>query len=132
MEIKIDQHDGRVPVTVFHITGNVDSNSYRELEKQARAAIESGAQYLLLDLKNVPFMSSAGLHAIHDIFVALRTKYPDADEQAMRAGISAGTYKSPYIKLCRPSANVLKVLEMGGFDMYLDIQPDIDKAVASF
>ena len=132
MEIKVDQHQGRVPVTVFHVDGNVDSNTYKDLETQARQAIESGAQYLLFDLKNVPFMSSAGLHAIHDIFVALRSKYPDASEQDMRTGISAGTYKSPHLKLCRPSANVRKVLEMGGFDMYLDIQPDVDSAVDSF
>ena len=132
MEIKVDQHEGRVPVTVFHIDGNVDSNTHKDLENRAREAIQSGAQYLLFDLKNVPFMSSAGLHAIHDIFIALRTKYPDADEQEMRTGISAGTYKSPYLKLCRPTPNVRKVLEMGGFDMYLDIQPDIDKGVASF
>ena len=132
MEIKIDQHEGRIPVTVFHIDGNVDSNSHKELEKQAREAIDGGAQYLLFDLKRVPFMSSAGLHAIHDIFTQLRSKYPDSSDQDMRTGINAGTYKSPRLKLCRPSPNVKKVLEMGGFDMYLDIFPDVETAVAAF
>ena len=132
MDIKIDQHPGRIPVTVFHINGNIDSNTSRDFEKQAKEAIETGAQHILFDLKHVPFMSSAGLHAIHDIFIHLRSKYPDTSDEDMRSGINAGTYKSPYLKLCRPSPNVKKVLEMGGFDMYLDIFSDVDAAVASF
>jgi anti-anti-sigma factor len=132
MEIKVDQHEGRIPVTVFHIDGSVDSNTHAELEKQVRAAIETGAQHILLDLKRVPFMSSAGLHAIHNIFIQLRSKNPDVSDEEMRTGINSGTYKSPNLKLCRPSANVKKVLEMGGFDMYLDVFPDVDGAVAAF
>src|SRR5688572_26905115 len=132
MEIKMDQHEGRIPVTVFHIDGNLDSNSHAELETQVRAAIETGAQYILLDLKRVPFLSSAGLHTIHILFMLLRSKYPDVSDEQMRKGINDGTYKSPFLKMCRPSANVKKVLEMGGFDMYLEIFPDVDAAVASF
>jgi anti-anti-sigma factor len=132
MDIKIDQHEGRIPVTVFHIDGSVDSNTHAELEKQVRAAIDSGAQYILLDLKRVPFMSSAGLHAVHNLFILLRSKYLDISDEQMRSGINAGTYKSPFLKLCRPTDNVKKVLEMGGFDMYLEIFPEVDSAVASF
>jgi anti-anti-sigma factor len=132
MDIKIDEHAGRVPVTVFHITGNIDSNTHQDVDAQVTAAIAAGAQHILIDLKRVDYMSSAGLHLMHSVFNQLRERYPDTSEAEMRAGINAGTYKSGHLKLARPTANVRKVLEMGGFDMFLEIHSDLESAVASF
>lgn len=132
MEIKIDEHPGRVPVTVFHISGNIDSNTHRDFEQQADDVIRSGARYILLDLKHVKYMSSRGLQVIHHIFTRLRETYPDAPDEDMRTGIKSGSYKSPHLKLCNLSANVKKVLEMAGFDMFLEVHDNTDSAVASF
>jgi hypothetical protein len=44
----------------------------------------------------------------------------------------AGTYKSSHLKLFRPPPTVLKVLQTSGFDMFLDIHSDLQKAVDSF
>jgi anti-anti-sigma factor len=132
MEIKVDQHQGRVPVTVLHISGDVDANTYQEFEKRADEALQAGARHILVDCKRVQFMSSRGLQVINHIFARLRERYPDVPEAEMRAGINAGTYKFPYLKLCNLSANVRKVLGMAGFDMYLEVHDSVDAAVASF
>jgi anti-anti-sigma factor len=132
MEIKVDDHQGRVTVTVFHITGNIDSNTHREFEQEAERVIQTGAQHILLDFKHVKYMSSRGFQVIQHIFTKLREKYPHIREADMRKGINAGTYKFPYLKLCNLSTDVSKVLGMGGFDMYLEVHKDVDSAVASF
>src|SRR5574341_98110 len=98
MEITVTTEQGRVPVTVFHINGDLDSGTYEHFEKQAKEAIKAGTRYLLLDLTNAPFVSSAGLRAVHEVFNQLRTASPDVSDEEMRKGINAGTYKSPHLK----------------------------------
>jgi len=52
--------------------------------------------------------------------------------EAMHKGISAGTFKSPHLKLANPNPRVLEVLKMAGFDMFLEIHKNVKDAVASF
>ena len=128
MEISISEDKGKVPVTVFKIKGNI--NSEVELQEKAKAAHAEGANYLLLDLSEVPYMSSSGLRALHYIFSLLRTA--GESEQATRTGIAAGTYASPNLKLYKPNNHVLEVLKTAGYDMFLQIHNDYKKAIASF
>jgi anti-anti-sigma factor len=132
MEITTSQEQGRVPVTVFHITGNVDSTTYGQFEKKFEEALKGGTRYILLDMQNTPFISSAGLRAIHAAFIELRNLTPDMTDKEMRDGISAGTYKSPHLKLLNPSVNVRTALHTAGFDMYLDSFKDLKSALAAF
>jgi len=132
MDITISQEQGRVPVTVFRISGNVDSTTSGQFEQKVKQAIQDGTRYLLLDMQITPFISSAGLRAIHAAFIELRGLTPDISDREMRDGISAGTYKSPHLKLLNPSTNVRTALHTAGFDMYLETHTDLKKAVASF
>jgi anti-anti-sigma factor len=132
MEITVSQETGRVPVTMFHISGDIAAGSYEELEQRADEAFEAGMRDLLLDLTDVSFLSSSGLRAIHHIFALLRTDSAEESDDTVRKGVMAGTYKSPHLKLLRPSRTVLKVLQASGFDMFLDIHSDLQEAVDSF
>lgn len=128
MEIAVSQEQGKVPVTVFKVVGNLTSES--ELQEQAKKAHASGVHYILLDLSEVPYLSSAGLRALHFIFSLLRT-HGASDEEA-KAGITSGTYLSPNLKLYKPTKHVLEVLKMSGYDMFLEIHTNFEKAIASF
>ncbi len=132
MDITVSQEQGRVPVTVIHLTGEVNSSTYEQLERTARGIIDSGAQYLLLDLANLNFLSSAGLRTIHNLFNELRFRAPDGNEKDIKKGLADGTYKSPHLKLLKPSASVIEVLKMTGYDMFLEIHTDAKTAIASF
>jgi hypothetical protein len=50
----------------------------------------------------------------------------------VREGLRKGTYHSAHLKLANPSKDVMSVLKMSGFDMFLEIHSDLEKAVASF
>ena len=58
MEIKVSTENGRVPVTVLHVDGNIDSASYQNFQSTAKALIDQGARYILIDLSHASFVSS--------------------------------------------------------------------------
>jgi anti-anti-sigma factor len=134
MEIKVSTESGRVPVTVLHVDGNIDSSTYEQFQSTGKKLIEEGARYLLVDLSHAPFVSSAGLRALHTLFNELRSRYPEANltDDQMKKGISAGTYKSPHLKLLNLSPETRSAFETSGFDMYIDTFTDKNTAVASF
>lgn len=129
MEITTSQANGRFPVTIFHLKG--DLMDEEPLYSEVTGAVTNGQRHLLLDLSEVPYISSAGLRAIHLIFQLLQEQ-SDEDREAMKRGIVAGTYSSPYLKLLNPSKNGAKALTLAGYDMFLEIHKDKKTAVNSF
>ena len=134
MDIQVHTENGRVPVTVMHVHGNLDSSSYQEFEAKGEELIKNGTRYILVDLSHSGFISSAGFRTLNHIFKKLREVHPDANlsDEAMKKGISAGTYKSPHLKLLKMSPETRTAFEMSGFDMYIDTFTDLNTAVASF
>jgi anti-anti-sigma factor len=134
MEIKVSTESGRVPVTVLHVDGNIDSSTYEQFQSTAKKLIDGGTRYILVDLTHAPFVSSAGLRALHTLFNELRTRNPEANlsDDQMKKGISAGTYKSPHLKLLNLSTETRSAFETSGFDMYIDTFTDRNAALASF
>lgn len=134
MEIKISTENRRVPITVLHVDGNIDSSTSETFLSTTRDLISEGARYLLVDLSHAPFVSSAGLRAFHTLFNELRSINPDANlsDEQVKKGISAGTYKSPHLKLLNLSPETKVAFETSGFDMYIDTFTDRKAAIASF
>jgi len=134
MEIKVSIQNGRVPVTIVHVAGNLDSNGYPAFQSKADELIKGGTRFMLVDLSDVPFMSSAGLRALQNIFNQLRKLHSDEElnDEEMYKGIRAGTYKSPHLKILGLSANVKQAFELSGFDTFIETFTDLKKAIASF
>lgn len=132
MEITTTVENGKFPVTVVHINGNIDSATYQAFQSKVEELIANGAHHLLMDLSNAPFISSAGLRAMHSIFNQLRALHKDADDDILRKDMSKGVYKSPYLKVAKLSKEARDVFELGGFDTYIEVHEDINSAIASF
>jgi anti-anti-sigma factor len=134
MDIQVTTANGRVPVTVMHVNGNIDALTYEQFQAKADELIQDGARYLLIDLAKCPFVSSAGLRALHQIFNKLRSKETGntLSEEEVRRGISAGTYRSPHLKLVNLSKETRSAFELSGFDMFIDTFDDEHAAIASF
>jgi len=134
MEIKISTEQARVPVVILHVEGDIDSSTYEDFFSQAQKLINEGARYMIIELAQVPYVSSAGLRAIYTIFKDLRAVHPEenmSDEQMEKAA-ATGTYRSPHLKLLNLSDGVHGVFQMGGFDRYIESFTDREKALASF
>ena len=134
MDIQVFTENGRVPVTVMHVDGNIDAQTYQQFQTKAEELIDGGTHYLLIDLSHSPFMSSAGLRSLNQIFNQLRAKDPEhaVSEADIRRGISAGTYKSPHLKLLNLSKETRTAFELSGFDMFIETFDNKEKAIASF
>ena len=132
MEIQVSNQLGRVPVTVFHVVGDIDTHTYQQLQTQAEQAHAAGAGNIVLDLAQVGYVSSAGIRAINHIYTLLRTQAAAESDAAVRVGINAGTFKSPHLKLASVSHRVNEALKVAGVDMFLEFHPDVETALASY
>jgi anti-anti-sigma factor len=134
MEITVRSHtEGRVPVKVFRLKGDLDMKSHQDLEKRAREEFATeGARHAILDLTDVRYISSAGLRAIHSIFNFLREGDSTEVDSLVHKGMRDGAYKSKHLKLVNPSKNVLQVITMAGYDMFMDIHPSVESALRTF
>ena len=135
-EAAVSQAQGRVPVTVLHLSGELDASNYRDLIAVTRKAFDAGSRDMLLDLTDLSYMSSSGLVAIQIIAALLRGDEPPDPESgwatirtihsAQDAGFQA------HLKLLNPQPRVDLVLDTVGFKRYLQIFTDSDAAIASF
>jgi hypothetical protein len=128
MEITTAKVEARVPVTIFHIEGNFNNNE--PLASMAKSAFQEGARYMLIDMSKVPYISSSGLRALHEIYNMLRDS-TETDAEVIQ-GLRDGSYHSPYLKLLKPSKLTVDVLKTSGFDMFLEIHNNQKKALDSF
>jgi anti-anti-sigma factor len=129
LEITVSQEQARVLVTVFHLQGRLNMSNVDELIEKARQAYKDGMRYLLIDLKEVESISSAGLGAILTIYKMLTSKEEINVSEKTPVGES---YKSSYLKLVNPSPAVYNVLDIAGFLDSIAIYDNIEDALASF
>ena len=136
MEITVSTQQGRVPVTIVQPHGDVDASNYRELITKVESLIKADAKDFVIDLSDVPFMSSAGLVGLHSIAILLRGETP-ADPQSGWGALKAmdrdrdrGVQK--HVKLFGPQQYVAETFDKAGFTQFFEIFTDLQKAVASF
>jgi len=132
MDIAVTLHTSRVPVTVFQISGDIDSTTYQQAQTQIEQVVQAGAHDVVLDLTRVGYLSSAGVRLLSHLFNLLRGNLPQESDAAMSLGVRDGTFKSPHLKLVSPTPRVAEVLRMSGLDMLIESYPGIPEAVASF
>ena len=125
--LTITKSEGRVKV--LHLAGKLDGQTQESLMAVARAEQAAGTRRLVVDLKDLQMITSAGLGALHNMFKMFTPKAEiDAWEQAQHGK----PYKSDYFKLAAAPANIFYVLNIAGFLNNIPIYPDLDAALKSF
>ena len=135
MEINVSQEKGNVPVTVVSIKGDLDASSYLELVDTAQKLYNAGVRYLILNLVDLAFISSAGLASLHIVTKMFRGEKTNPED-------GWGTYKEidrererglqKNVKLLNPSPDVDKVLDTVGFKQFFEVYTDLKEAAQSF
>lgn len=132
MEITTATENGRVAVTIVSVSGNLDSTTFQVFQSRVEELINGGVRHILVDMTNAPYVSSAGLRAFQSIFYLLRDKTNDVSDDVLRKGISAGTYKSPNLKILNLSKEAETAFKTAGFDMFLETFTDRASAISAF
>jgi len=115
LEIRVETVDGKVPVTVIHVTGDIDANSHQSLDSKVEEVVNGGVKHILLDLTANSYMSSAGFRSMHKIYTALKDK-----------GEGAG------VKLLNPNDEVKRLMKAMGFESFFPVFNNLDEAVNAF
>ena len=110
MEIIEENHGG---INIFKLNGRLDSNTTHGFEKKIFQAIDEGSKNMIIDFKDLDYISSAGLRVILKATKALKR-----EEGKMM--------------LCDMQDYVKEVFEIAGFDSFLPIVNSRDDALQRF
>ena len=136
MNIIVENAQGRVPVTILELHGDLDGSNYQEVIARARDLYGAGMRHLLIDMGDTAYMSSAGLVALHSVILLLRGEQPpDPDSgwsafHAIAREQGGGVQKA--VKLLNPQPRVRRTLEMTGMQEFFEVYTDRQAAVESF
>ncbi len=110
MEIIEEKQDA---ISIFKLNGRLDSNTSQGFEKKIFDAISDGSKNIIVDFKDLDYISSAGLRVILKATKALNRE-------------------EGKIMLCAMQDYVKEVFEIAGFDSFLPIVGTMDEALKSF
>jgi anti-anti-sigma factor len=117
-KITSEQMQASVPVTVFHIHGWLDAQSEEQLLEAARITYDSGARYLLIDLRELDTLTSAGMRALQKVYQIFT---PKEDH-----------FKVAHLKLCNAPPQIYHLLGITGFLQNIPMYESLDAALQSF
>ena len=100
-------------VSLVTVSGRVDSATAPDFEKALQSLIQANRCQIVVDLKGVDYMSSAGLRGL---------------VTALKAAKNGGGD----LRMAQPSARVREVLELAGLNVIFTVYDDIVGAVGSF
>ena len=123
MNIRIAHEQGGVPITVFYVQGQINMSSTAQLEQTARAEYDKGMRNLLIDLSETTSMTSIGLRSLLLLYRLL-------DDPL--SSVSASRPKSSHLKLVNAPPDLMRVFQISGFDLFIEIYDDLPTAIASF
>jgi anti-anti-sigma factor len=110
MEIQVTEHKR---VHVVSISGRVDGSTAGEFENALNELTQAGKNSLVLDMAEVPFISSAGLRVLVNTRKVVK---------------SAGGN----IVIAAPSQQVIETLDIAGLDVLFERFSDRETAVGAF
>ena len=136
MNISVSQAQGKVPVTVIKLDGELDGQNYQDLIAKAREMFDGGARNFLIDMSDLTYVSSAGLVALHTVALMARGEALPNTEAGWSAIRSVGDAGSSglqkHVKFFQPRDEIKRVLDMVGFSSAFETYTDLDEAVNSF
>lgn len=94
--------------SIVHVSGKIDATTSDELEDALIDLLEQGEQNIILDLKDTKYISSAGLRVL--------------------VVVTKQVYDSGHFCLCNANDNVREIIDMSGFNVFMNIYEDLSTA----
>lgn len=110
MQITEENREG---IHVFKLSGRLDSNTSPTFEEKIVQAIDTGVLFIIVDFKELEYLSSAGLRVL---LKATKRLKPVSGKMV----------------LCSMADYVREVFEISGFDTFLPIMGDLAAAAREF
>ena len=128
MEITVDLQQANEPVAVMRLRGGIDASNFVQVVDKAQEIYQNPARNLILDLSEVPSISSTGLAAIHKIALL----YSGVPDQMKHPDLTHNSNARKHVKLLSPQPSVEKELETAGLKLFFKVFRDLESALKSF
>lgn len=128
MNITVTVQQLRQPVAIMRLQGDIDASNFVEIVDKAREIYQDSARHLILDLSEVPSISSTGLAAIHKIALI----YSGVSDEKAHPDLTHNSSARKFVKLLNPQPTVDKALETAGLKLFFKVFQDLDSALNSF
>jgi len=134
MEIEVSIHQAQEPVAVMRIKGKIDASNFVEIINQSQEIYKKPVHNLILDLSEVPFISSAGLVAIHKISLIYSGGQQEVEQEGKetRPDFTHNANARKRVKLLSPQPGVDQILEVAGLKLFFKVFYDLESAIQSF
>ena len=131
MDINVTFHQGREPIAIMQLTGEINASNFIQVSDKAQELYMNPARNLIIDLSGVSDISSTGLAAIHKIAL-LYSGVPQQVEENVNPDFTHSSNARKHVKLLNPQPEVEKTLEAAGLKLFFKVYKDLDSAIASF
>jgi len=130
MEINITIEQAREPVAIMKLVGDINASNFMELVDKANETYKNPARYLLIDLSEVPTISSTGMVALHKLAL-IYSGVPQDVEEGENPDFTHSNEARKFVKLISPQPEVDQSLEKAGMKLYFKFYKDVDSAFKS-
>ncbi len=113
-----EQPEGKPNIVVFNMGGWLDMHSEKQFVEAVQKAKDDGAEYVLLDMRDMDTLTSAGIRAMQKAYQILTPRNE--------------AYKVARLKLCNAPPQIYQVLGITGFLVNVPMYESRDDAIASF
>jgi anti-anti-sigma regulatory factor len=131
MQIDVTIHPGSEPIAIMRLHGEINASNFILVSDKAQELFMNPARHLIIDLSDVPGISSTGLAAIHKIAL-LYSGVPQKVQENTNPDFTHSSDARKYVKLLNPQPEVDKTLDSAGLKLFFKVFHDLDSAVGSF
>ncbi len=132
MDIQVSIEQGKSEaVAVMKVRGEINAENFVDVVNKARELYNNPARNLILDLSEVPAVSSTGLVAIHKIAL-IYSGVPHRVQEHENPDFTHSGNARKHVRLLSPAAEVKKALEDAKLTLFFRIFGDLEEALQSF
>ena len=131
MEIDVSIHQAKEPIAAMRVKGEINASNFVLVTDKAQEIYQKPARNLIIDLSEVPGISSTGIAAIHNIAL-LYSGVPQNVQQDAQPDFTHSSNARKHVKLLNPQPEVDKSLEAAGLKLFFKVFKDLESALASF
>jgi anti-anti-sigma factor len=139
MNFSVDQAEGPQPVTILRLQGDLDASNFETLIEEGTRLQAAGTSNLLIDLREVPFMGSSGLVALHSLALLLAGAEGDdlsggwEAQHAIAREVEGGMQSHLKVLLSAdPDSSLARVMDRTGMNRFIEVCTDEAVAIAAF
>lgn len=131
MEINTSLVQGGEPIAVMKLKGDINASNFMEVVDRAQELYNNPARNLIIDLSEVPSISSAGQVAIHKVAL-IYSGVPHKVEADENPDFTHSAQARRHVKLLNPQPAVDETLTKAGLKLFFKVFSDFESAIKSF